>query len=61
MNDPYEKEREIEQAAYDRGEIDNAMLNQRLREIDREEYADAQERASREYERSMDDSGFGRW
>jgi hypothetical protein len=60
MQDPYEKERELEQAAYERGEIDAVELASRLHEIDREERGDAEERAREAYDRTMDDAGFGR-
>lgn len=59
MSDPYEKERELETAAYDRGDIDKNELARRLREIDREELGDAQEAAREAAERVMIDRGFG--
>lgn len=61
MNDPYEKERDIEYASHQRGEIDSDELAKRIQEIDRQEYADAQERAQDAYDRTMNDSGFGRF
>lgn len=61
MNDPYERERDLEQIAFDWGEIDAKELTKRLKDIDREEYADAQERAVEAYDRTMNDAGFGRF
>ena len=61
MSDPYGQERELEQAAHERGEIDSKELFKRLAAIDREEFADAQERAAEAYDRSLEDSGFGRF
>ena len=61
MQDPYERECELEEAAYQRGEIDNDELVRRLNAIERERYADAQERAQEAYDRTMGDAGFGRY
>lgn len=58
MNNPYDRERDLEETAYQRGEISSDELAKRLREIDREEYDDAQQQAMDAYERTMHDAGF---
>jgi hypothetical protein len=55
---PYDRERDLEEAAHQRGEISANELSKRLREIDREEYDDAQRDAQDAYERTMMDRGF---
>ena len=61
MTDPYERERLLEEAAHERGEISSGELSRRLSEIDREEYNDARQGAEEAAEAEMTNCGFGRF